>query len=92
MTTREKMEAELLRRRLGDEMRAADIDLLEAKFIVGPWLLDLSACSVKSPGGDEMSWHVTATAKGQQRHEDGFKTIGEVLAKYSFEPVQREEE
>lgn len=87
MTTREKMEAELLRRRLGDEMRAADIDLLEATFIVGPWLLGLSAYPVKSPEGDEMSWHVTATAKGQQRHEDGYKTIGEVLAKYSFEPV-----
>ena len=92
MTTREKMQAELLRRRLGDEMRAADIDLLEAKFIVGRWLLDLSAFPVGSPDSEEFTWHVEATANGEKRHEEGYKTIGEVLAKYSFEPAPGEEE
>jgi hypothetical protein len=81
------MQAQLVRQIPSRDWVMLDRQALEARFIVGPWTLDLAAHPVGSPDVNEYAWHVTASAGDEERHEDGFRTIGEVLAKYSFEPV-----
>ena len=92
MTTWKQAQDELLRHVRSPDWTMLDRKTLTAQFVVGEWTLDFAAHPVGAPDANEYAWHVTASAGEVERHEDGYRAIGEVLAKYQFEPVPSEEE